>query len=184
MENPNILQLDFGFKIEPIPKQQPINSKKAKENFVFEFMDALTSPIIVFPSAWQDTVPSDLLDKITMSRMICMMKGEQMASLTEVVAYIMPRTFESPMHSEWVNIYTWCGLQYAYQFNDREQKKEIVSAMTEIAPQNLSDYEQHLLKKLRVWIYNQRRKALKAKMAKDTKKAKVKTRRSNQEELF
>ena len=47
---------------------------------------------------------------------------KQMASITEVIAYMMPRTFEAPMPSEWVNIYTWVGLQYANQFKGNEQK--------------------------------------------------------------
>ncbi|MEC3908890.1 hypothetical protein VOI54_17820 [Tamlana sp. 2201CG12-4] len=164
MENPKTLQLDFDFEINTIPKAEikPINVKKAKEDFVFDFMDSLTSPIIVFKSAWQDAVPANVLNKITMSRVLCKMKGEQMASLTEVVAYMMPRTFEAPMPSEWVNIYTWCGLQHTNLFNNSGQKRDMVSAMQEIAPNKLSDYEQGLLKHLRLWIYDKRRKALKA----------------------
>lgn len=125
-------------------------------------MDSLTSPVIVFKSAWQDAVPANVLDKITMIRVLCKMKGERMASFTEVVAYMMPRTFEAPMPSEWVNIYTWCGLQHTTMFNNSKQKEDMVSAMQEIAPNKLSDYEQGLLKHLRLWIYDKRRKALKA----------------------
>jgi hypothetical protein len=89
-----------------------------------------------------------------------LMQGERMASLTEVVIYMMPRTFESPMPGEWANIYTWCGLQYAKTFKNAGQ----LEAMMEIAPEKLSDYEQTLLKRLRVWIYDKRRKALKVKL--------------------
>ncbi|MDC9723520.1 MAG: hypothetical protein PSN34_12230 [Urechidicola sp.] len=69
----------------------------------------------------------------------------------------MPRTYEAPMPMEWVNIYTWLGLQYASQFKNKEQ----LSAMTEIAPSELSEYEMGLLNNLRRWIYDKRRSALK-----------------------
>ena len=181
MEDPKTLQLDFGFEIKPIPKEKkkPISTKKAKNDFVFDFMDCLTSPVIVFKSAWQDAIPADVLNNITISRMICLMVGEQMASITEVVAYMMPRTFESPMHSEWINIYTWCGLQYAKSFKGVEQQK----VMAEIAPQKLSDYEIHLLNDLRRWIYDKRRKALKLSM-KSEKQVKLPDVTSKQGNLF
>ena len=120
-------------------------------------MDCLTSPIIVFKSAWQDTIPKDILCRIKLSRIICSMTHEKMASLTETLAYIMPRTYEAPMLTEWVNIYTWFGLQYAMQSKNKDQ----LEAMTQIAPKELSDYEIGLLNNLRVWIYEKRRNALK-----------------------
>lgn len=164
MEKQNVVQLDFGFELEPAktpnPNPKPKSLKKDKSNFVLDFMDLLQSPIIVYPSQWQDAVPKDLLNNITIARMLTQMRGEHMASLTEVVAYMMPRTYEAPMPSEWVNIYTWCGLQYAKTFKKTAQ----MEAMEEVAPQQLSEYEMGLLKSLRVWIYEKRRKALKDSM--------------------
>ena len=93
-----------------------------------------------------------------------------MASLTETLAYMMPRTYEAPMPTEWVNIYTRLGLQYATQFRKKEQLK----AMTEIVPAELSNYEMGLLNNLRKWIYDKRRKALKDKM-KSAEKSEKKT---------
>ena len=164
MEDPKLLQLDFGFDIDAIQNQESTktNTKKAKSDFVFEFMDALTSPVIIYNTTWQDAIPKDLLKRITVSRMMNLMKGEQTASITEVVAYMMPRTLEAPMSSDWCNIYTWCGLQYATQFSS--ESKSMVEAMADIAPKELSNYEQTLLKRLRLWIYEKRRKALKASM--------------------
>ena len=85
------------------------------------------------------------------------MTGDKMASLTETLAYMMPRTYEAPMQTEWANIYTWLGLQYAMQTKSKDQ----LEVMIEIAPKELSDYEKGLLKNLRLWIYDKRRKALK-----------------------
>ncbi len=159
MKNENRLQLDFGFNLDPIVKQEK-PSKKAYVDFAFELSDYLTSPVIVYPSAWQDDIPKDLLKNITMSRLLCQIKGEEMASYAEVTAYMMPRTYEAPMPHEWVNIYTWASLQYIKQF----KSKEVAEAAKEVAPETLTDYEMGLLKKLRIWIYTKRRAALKAKM--------------------
>jgi hypothetical protein len=159
MENLNVLQLDFGFEVKQVlPEEKAAKrTKRYKSDFVFDFMDCLASPIIVFKSAWQDTIPKDILNRIKLSRIICSMTKEKMASLTETLAYIMPRTYEAPMPTEWVNIYTWLGLQYAMQTKNNGQ----LEAMKDIAPKELSDYEKGLLKNLRIWIYEKRRKALK-----------------------
>ena len=135
MENFNLVKLDFGFECEPIPAQKKASksNKKRSNDFVFTFMDCLTSPIIVFKSAWQDTIPKDILKNIELSRLLCSMQQEEMASLTEALVYIMPRTYEAPMPTEWVNIYTWLGLQYATQFKNNDQ----LDAMKEIAPSEL-----------------------------------------------
>ncbi len=181
MENFNLVQLDFGFECEPLPTQKKTSksNKKRTNDFVFNFMDCLTSPIIVFKSAWQDTIPKDILKNIKLSRLLCSMQQEEMASLTETLVYIMPRTYEAPMPTEWVNIYTWLGLQYAGQFKNKEQ----LNAMTEIAPSKLSEYEMGLLNNLRRWIYDKRRKALKDKL-KNAEKSEIKILPEKQKELF
>lgn len=182
MEHPDIQQLDFGFGLEPKkPSPKPTNQsfKKASSDAVFDIMDVLTSPIMVYPSAWQDMVPKHLLDNIATARMMTWVRKEHMASLTEVVAYMMPRTFEAPLPSEWVNIYTWCGLQFAKTL----EKTGRILAMEEIAPQQLSKYEKVLLQKLRVWIYEKRRQALRDKL-KTTKRSETKPTKNNQSSLF
>lgn len=159
MENLKVVQFDFGFECKPVLAKEKVvkPTKKDKSDFVFDFMDCLASPIIVFKSAWQDTIPKDILGRIKLSRLICSMKREKMASLTETLAYMMPRTYEAPMQTEWANIYTWLGLQYAMQTKSKDQ----LEAMLEIAPKELSDYEMGMLNNLRNWIYDKRRKALK-----------------------
>ena len=181
MENFNLVQLDFGFECEPIPAQKKTtkSNKKRSNDFVFNFMDCLTSPIIVFKSAWQDTIPKDILKNIKLLRLLCSMQQEEMASLTETLAYIMPRTYEAPMPTEWVNIYTWLGLQYAAQFKNDDQLK----AMKEIAPSELSEYEVGLLNNLRRLIYDKRREALKDKL-KSAEKSEKKILPENQKVLF
>lgn len=159
MENLKVVQLDFGFECESVKaiEKEVKPAKKQTSDFVFDIMDCLASPIIVFKSAWQDAIPQELLGNIKMARLLCTITQEKTASLTETLVYMMPRTFEAPMPMAWVNIYTWLGLQYALQFKKKSQLK----AMVEIAPKELSEYEKGLLNTLRKWIYDKRRKALK-----------------------
>ena len=181
MNSSKVLQLNFDFNLAPETKQksESKSNKKQESNFVFDIMDCFKSPVIVFKSAWQSAVPSDLIKNISISRMISLKKGEKMASITEVVAYMMPRTFESPMQHEWVNIYLWAGFQYAKSFKGKEQQ----DATAEIAPKELTNYEQQLLNGLRIWIYNKRRKELKI-STRNIKKEQIKKTTIEQEELF
>ncbi|MCG8319870.1 MAG: hypothetical protein MI921_10240 [Cytophagales bacterium] len=156
MDNENFIQLDFGFDTPKQEIKKEKASKPVKKDFVFEILDPISSPIIVYNSAWKDSLPKDLLSNIRMDRLMSSMKGEDLASFSEVVAYMMPRTFEHPMSHNWTNIYTWCGLQYAKTFKPNQ-----VEYMSEIAPTNLDQYEQGLLNDLRRWIYRKRREALK-----------------------
>jgi hypothetical protein len=55
--------------------------------------------------------------------------------------------------------------------------------MTDIAPSKLSEYEMGLLDKLRRWIYDKRRKALKDRL-KNTEKSETNILPENQKELF
>ncbi|MBP2833089.1 hypothetical protein J8281_12915 [Aquimarina sp. U1-2] len=102
-----------------------------------------------------------------------------MASYTEALVSMMPRTYEAPLLAEWVNIYTWLGLQYAFENKSKEQFK----AASEIAPKELSEYEKGLLDNLRRWIYEQRRKALKTRW-KSTDSTELNKTRMVQKKLF
>ncbi|WP_075344112.1 hypothetical protein [Tenacibaculum agarivorans] len=171
MSSQEFLQLDFGFNDEPTPKKATIieqPSKKDSEEFVFTFMDCLTAPVIVYPSQWQSAIPKHVLENITISRMFTLMSGEKMASLTETLAYMIPRTFEHPLPYGWTNIYTWLGFQYVKSF-----KRELVEMTKEVAPEQLSRDEERDLKHLRIWIYEKRVKALKERM-KSIRKEEVK----------
>jgi hypothetical protein len=55
--------------------------------------------------------------------------------------------------------------------------------MEEVAPQQLSNYEKVLLQKLRVWIYEKRRQALRDKL-KATKRSEANPSSNNQASLF
>ncbi|GAB4512517.1 MAG: hypothetical protein Tsb004_18440 [Allomuricauda sp.] len=181
MENLNVVQLDFGFDCAPLRKkskgQKP--NKKKDNDFVFDLMDCMASPIIVFESPWKDIIPEEMLKKVKISRLVASIQNEEMASCTEALVYMMPRTYEAPLPMEWVNIYTWLGLQYAIQF----KKKEQIVAASEIAPSKLSDYEIALLDKFRRWIFDKRRTALKSRL-KDLKLPKSNANTASQKMFF
>ncbi|QLG44685.1 hypothetical protein [Costertonia aggregata] len=181
MENYTTSQLDFGFDCPPLPEKAKAqkSSKTKNKDFVFDLMDFMTSPIIVYESAWKDSIPEDMMKNVKLSRLLTNLQMEEMASHTEALVYMMPRTFEAPLPMEWVNIYTWLGLQYAKQFKSKEQLKVV----SDIAPKELSDYEKGLLDNLRRWIYDQRRKALKVRL-KDTRLMAIKDYKNEQKLFF
>ena len=181
MENYTAAQLDFGFDCPPLPeKTNAQESKKVKnKDFVFDLMDCMTSPIIVFESAWKDSIPEEMLKNAKFSRLVSSLQNKETASYTEALVYMMPRTYEAPLPMEWVNIYTWLGLQYALQYKSKEQSE----AVLEISPKELSDYEKGLLDNLRRWIYEQRRKALKTRL-KESKSNIANDSKIEQETLF
>ena len=181
MENYTVTQLNFGFDCPPLPeKTKAKESKRIKsKDFAFDLMDCMTSPIIVFESAWKDSIPEEILKNVKLSRLISSLQNKEMASYTEALVYMMPRTYEAPLPMEWVNIYTWLGLQYALQYKSKEQ----FEAASEITPKELSDYEKGLLNNLRRWIYEQRRKALKTRL-KESKPNTVNDSKIEQETLF
>lgn len=179
MENYTVTQLDFGFDCPPLPAKAKESKRIKSKDFVFDLMDCMTSPIIVYESAWKYSIPDDMLKNVKLSRLLTNFQMEEMASHTEALVYMMPRTFEAPLPMEWVNIYTWLGLQYAKQFKSKEQLKVVL----DIAPKELSDYEKGLLDNLRRWIYNQRRKALKAKL-KEIRTPNTNDSKTEQETLF
>lgn len=149
-------QLDF-FTIDqdtaPVVTKKP--RRKRESQHEFDLMDALTAPVITWPSPWQLDIPDDVMGAISMARMVALMKGEEMATIPEVVAYLMPRSSEAPMSRECANIYLYVSREYL--INYRSVKAEVV----DFAPTELDDYEQELLLRLRRWIWEKRRSALK-----------------------
>ncbi len=147
------IQFDFGNEITIV--EQP--SKRQTDNFVFEMMDLVSAPVLTFSQSWADAIPKHLIQDIRTSRFLSGFAKEQMATIPEVVAYIMTRTYESPMNHEWTQIYLWCGV--AYQKLYRQKTDEDFEDI--FPPRDLSEYEQGLLKRLRVWIYEKRREIVK-----------------------
>ena len=135
------------------------SKSQVRDKFTFELMDALRSPILTHSQAWADCIPKRLLDLITPARLIAQIQGKEMATMPEVVAYIMTATMEFPMHGEWVDIFTHCSCTVAEQYW-KEDHWDAVQA-----PRELSDYHlKQFFWPLQKWIYERRRKILKQRM--------------------
>lgn len=162
--NMETIQLHFDFS-ETLTVDTIIKSKASKQEtkFVFEYMDMLTAPVITFSTSWADVIPQHLKKDIQISRLIASLQKEEQATIPETVAYIMTRTYEAPMSSEWTNIYLWCSSEYLKKYRNKTDED-----FKEIPINVLNEYEQSLLKKLRVWIYEKRRECVKNKLKQTT----------------
>lgn len=119
-------------------------------------MDALQAPILTHAQSWADTLPKRLLDIIPMARLISLMRGEEMATYPEVVAFIYTRTLEAPMSREWVDIYTHVSCIVCEQYWKEDQWEAVK------APRTLDEYElKQFLNPLRRWIWKRRREVVK-----------------------
>ncbi len=94
------------------------------------------------------------------------MKKEELATFPEAVAFIMTRTMEAPMYSEWVNIYTHVCCTVCEQYWKEDHWDEVTDRKT------LTRDEEELLERLRRWIYEKRRKILKERIRAEKKAAK------------
>jgi len=125
---------------------------KKEEKWIGELVGVFTDPIIVYPSAWQDTLPDWVKPQITLERLIMNMKvikeGGVPVGDTEALAYIYPRTMEAPMSERWYRIYMYVFTQ-AMKFKKVEVPEDLKS-------EKLSDYDMQELNHLKRWIYDRR----------------------------
>lgn len=137
---------------------QTPTSKDRKGTLAFDLMDAMQSPVITFAPEWYPSVPERIKDLIIPSRLAALLKGDQMATLPEVVAYLATRSNVAPMDSDWTEIFahTVCTVCERYfkesHWNTLDAKRE------------QSRHERELLISLRQRIYEKRRQNLKLKM--------------------
>jgi len=148
-------QMQFDF--EDLEVLQKPAMKREVDGFVFDLMDVITSPLITYSTSWADCIPESLKIDVCMAKMISALKKEYTASIPEVVAYMMTRTLEAPMQREWVNIYCYCTTIYAKEWMKKKLPKDV-------AVNEIDEYEQSLLKRLRDWIYEKRRQYVKDKL--------------------
>lgn len=133
---------------------------------VFNLMDALRSPIITFETSWADTIPPRLLNTITMSRMASLIKGEELATYPEVVAYIYTRSMIAPMSGEWFDVYMHVSCKVCEDYWQENVWEKLEGKKV------LSDYENNqFLLPLRRFIYEKRRKVLKERLKTERPKA-------------
>jgi len=85
---------------------------KKIEKDIAEMVGALSDVIVVYPGGWGDSLPEDLKNRITMERLIRLMKGDlDLATNAECCAYLMTASLVAPMQYEWAEIYMYCFTQ-------------------------------------------------------------------------
>lgn len=147
-----------------------LSKKPVKDNvsnFAFDVTDALSAPIVSFPSPWNADIPKEVINNIPIARMCALMQGEQFATIPECVAYIMPACLEFPLNHMWAQIYLHVSTLYVRNFRKQEVPDDIrVEELTD-------NYHKRLLLDLRRWIYERRRKHLKLRIKTQDKQAKT-----------
>ena len=119
------------------------------------------APIISSASLWHDAIPHWLKLAIYQERLeiICDEHNRHelgvWAGYPEAVAVLMTASLESPLHSEWADIYTWVGREVSIKYNgkSRDDFKGICDK------DELSSYEKDELSRLLADI---RRKVIKS----------------------
>jgi hypothetical protein len=128
-----------------------VSNRKA-DGWISDIVGALCDPIIVYPSGWQDTLPDWIKPQITLERLIMNMKvmkeGGVPVGDTEALAYMYPRTMESPLTDQWYRIYMYVFTQ-AMKFHKTEVPEDLRS-------EKLTDYDMRQLDDLKRWIYQRR----------------------------
>lgn len=123
------------------------------DNQIDDLVGALTDPIIVWPSPWQDTLPEWIKPAITMERLMENMKalkGERpTATDAEVLAYIYPRALEAPMDSDWTQIYLYVAAKVMSQAKG-------TAIPDDIKVESLTKDQLRDLQELKDWIYRHR----------------------------
>jgi hypothetical protein len=128
------------------------------DKFALFFIDILQGPIITYDVGWADCIPQRIKELITKERLIAGMLNENLATLPEVAAYLITRTFLAPMDNDWTQIYTYVSCTVCEQHFNEDHWNEVCP------DKKLNDYQQGLLLKLRRFIYDKRIAVTKKKM--------------------
>jgi len=120
-------------------------------------MDAVSAPVLTHSAAWKDAIPKRLLDIITIARLKATLMKEELATFPEVCAFVMTRSFDAPMGSDWTDIYTHVSCTVCEEYWGENHWEHVK------APRKLTDYqEKYLLLPLRQWIWRRRREHVKS----------------------
>ena len=125
---------------------------KEDEKWIGDVVGVFCDPIIVYPSGWEDTLPDWIKQQITLERLIMNVKSMKEGGVpvgdTEVLAYMYPRTMESPLTEQWQRI-------YFYVFNQAMKMKK-TEVPEDLKSEKLTDYDMQQLNHLKNWIYDTR----------------------------
>ena len=123
------------------------------DKWISEIVGVFTDPIIMYPSPWMDTLPDWIKPAITIDRLLeCARsnkEGHPTATDSEAMAYMYPRSLESPLGHDWTEIYLYLGTRVC-----RQHRK--VEFPADVAKETLTDGQMRDLRDLKNWIYSRR----------------------------
>jgi hypothetical protein len=83
----------------------------------------LAGPLVIYGNAWSDTIPQWLKFACIQDRLelICNEYEQnqvgEYATATEVLTYMMPATYDAPLHRDYANLYLWVGNEVLTKYN-------------------------------------------------------------------
>ena len=130
-----------------------MTTEKQVEKGISDLVGVFTDPLIVFPGGWGDSLPEWLKNAITLERLEMNMralKGKEMTGTdAEACAYLMTVSLTQPMDSDWTQIYLYIATQTYRRWGKNEMPSDI-------AVDQLDDWQMRDLRRLKEWLYNQR----------------------------
>jgi len=158
--------------------QNSAKGDRKVDGWISDLVGSLTDPIIVMPGGWGDTLPSWIREEITVERMVENMKSakgeEMMGTDAEVVAYLYTASLESPMNSDWVEIY----LYIASKVMKRHTKQEMPADMRVV--EKLTRNQEDDLLRFKRWLYETRVRARQEKDRSERRERKDQTRQQKE----
>lgn len=137
------------------------------KDVAFDFVWAMKGPIITCDASWAASIPERIKRIVPESRLIALLEGKELAPYTEALMWLMTRSLQGPMDSEWTDIYTHVSCTVLEQFYKEDHWDSVQ------APRKLSSWMQSQLDDLRRKIYNKSRELLQKKMNEERKKTKA-----------
>ena len=141
---------------------------KSKADPIEEMVGALTDPIIVFPSGWEDTMPEWMKQDLPIRRLAHIMKclqgqanWEEACDL-EALMYLYPASLAQPMGEEWTKVYLYLGTKF---MGDKFPE--------DIRVEDLPSHYEHDLRDLKRWIQKKKVEARKERQRREKAEKKV-----------
>jgi hypothetical protein len=151
--------------IPVLPDLPPSTAEeKTKVDPIEEMVGALTDPIIVYPSGWEQDLPERLKDELPLHRLAHLMKCSQglakwdEACDLEALLYLFPASLSFPLDAEWTDIYLYLSTKVMGDKVPQDIKRE-----------SLPDHYLEELRRLKRWIHDKKLAARKERMRQEKK---------------
>jgi hypothetical protein len=106
----------------------------------------LTNPIVCHPGGWGNDTPDWLRKAVLIDRLLEPDTGTN----AEACAYLMSAAFTAPLDSDWAEIYFYVTTQTMERYGR--------SVPDDLRTSELSEYRMGMLRSLKRWIYEARKK--------------------------